>query len=218
MYLGVFGFPGSGEEEVAFLLRSCGLKIGYLTPDENGVVTWRMHHKFLPYERVRQRGQDIRHPKGPPMTGGGDNAEPTLDKVIHLMRYPWHAIATAANFDIESLELVKRAAEIHPRTPATHLTTWESRVKTLVLAYPKLYDKIRELHPDMLLKVEYVEERWSDVKKLLQVNGEPVFPKRDVVKIAPVDFNVATQLAGEHTASQVEVIARNLYKHVPTLL
>lgn len=210
MFLGILGFPCSGQDTLEFLLSLVPLKV---SKDNrlHGFVGWK---EVLPEHRPTEIVS-----RAPSKEGRERRPEAHIIQakpLLHLIRYPWHAIAEAATtLTLEELQLIKAGIGIHPRTPATSLTTWESRVKVLTLAFPVWYDKIREQNPDATIKIEQLEENaWPTINKLAGFDV-PLLNLRATHYagvVAPVDYNVATGLAGLYAASQVEVIAKNLYK------
>ena len=215
-YLGILGFPHSGQDVLEFLLSLVPLKVS-VGDRLHGFIGWKeVLPEFRPTEIVS---------RGPSKEGRNRRPEEHIipaKPLIHLMRYPWHAIAAGAKLlTVEELQFIKEKAGIHPRCPGTHLTTWESKVKVLTLAYPKWYDKIREQNPDAMIKIERLEEEgWPTINKLAGFDV-PLFNFKvthsEESDVAPVDYYVATGLAGSEPAGQVEVIAKNLYKRAPVV-
>ena len=207
MYVGIIGFPCSGEKYVAELLLASGLS------DLHGTVSWKaLLPEHRPYELVSRQpskeGRKHRVSKNPI----------PFNPVVHLMRYPWHAISLAAELPVEDLTLIRDAVGINAKAPACHLNTWESKVKVLTLAYPKWYDMIRELNPDIMLKVEHTD-RELVLQKLLNIvvlySTLPAFEIGSAKKL--VTYETASAIAGGLAAGQVEVIAKNLYKRAPVV-
>lgn len=204
MFVGVFGFPGSGQPFVRSGLGLANLKLGPDVADLHGISTWKVLPEFLPKERVSRAPSK----EGRKRRVGEEFIE--FSNVIHLMRNPWHAIAEAAEtLTAEDFDILKHGANIHSRMPATSCQNWESKVKVLTIAYPVWYDKIREFDPDMMFRIDRPD--WSGLFKTLGIENPfteiPVTPFGEYKK---VDYSVAGGLAGQEWASRVEVIRRNL--------
>jgi len=211
MYAGIIGFPGSGDQYAFELLCAFGFS------SLHGRTSWRA---LLPEHRPQELVSREPSKEGRNRRVSG-NPIP-FNPVVHLMRYPWHAITAATELPLDDLVLIRTAVGINPKAPACHLNTRESVVKVLTLAFPKWYDMIRGLNPDIMLKVES-PDAVTAFKKLLDV--KPFFLKESELPVfklplpeKTVTYEVAVAIAGQLAASQVEVIAKNLYKQVPKLL
>lgn len=205
-FVGMLGFPGSGQSFMANTLKLVGLKIGHDAADLNGIATWRVLPELLPKERISRAPSK----EGRKRRVGEEFIE--FSHVFHLMRNPWNAIAeAAATLNPEDFDILKQGAKIHSRMPATSCQNWESKVKVLTIAFPVWYDKVRELDPDMMFRVDRAD--WGRFFKTLGMDNPFTLEQPPCLfkpEIKPVTYAIAGGLAGHEWASRVEVIARNL--------
>jgi len=206
-YLGIFGFPCSGQDYMVKVLQHYGVKISE-TGDLHGVAGWRaMIPGFQPTEQVS------RAPSKEGRNRRVTNNPMSIYPLVHLIRHPWHAIAAAATLSTVDVELIR---DWTGQDSSKGVDEWHNKVRVLTRAFPVWYDEIRDQAPDMTLKIEELDKKADDFRRLLRLEEFTSHGHDDCFAaiVKHVDYKVAVELAGENAAGQVEVIARNLYKNV----
>lgn len=208
MFAGIFGFPGSGTHYMSAFLRSYGLDIQHEKIGAAGICSW---YHFLPeYQptEVVSRGPSkegrnrrlVQH--GIPFT-----------PVVHLIRHPWQAIASAACLPSDWIAVLRN----NTKQDAIAIDTWESRATVCIRAYTQWYDKIRELNPEFTLRIETLQSRWDEVREVFKIapaaftiwDSEKAGSRQRDPLYRPLSLAVAAEL-DENAALRVDQIRRNL--------
>lgn len=206
--LAMIGFPGSGHKYMQTFLHAYGYDVA---PEVglHGVMGWKVAlPEFRPTEKIaRPPSKEGRNPRV--------TREPMyLDPVIHLMRNPWQAISSAANLSDEDIALLRNNTHQEPLP----IDSWHNKARICIRAFPQWYGMIRDLNPVMTLKIEELESKWNDLRKILRMEelkpytvfGPAARQSRQPYKT--VNYKLAMELVGDTDAARVEVIAKNLYK------
>lgn len=207
-YIGVFGFPGSGHNYVATLLQHYGFDVT-AAGGKRGIVSWKAAlPEFRPHELISRapsaEGRNRRISKRPLQA----------DPLIHLIRYPWHAISSAANLDSESIALIRSAT----KQGGVPLDTWQDKARICIRAFPKWYDLVRDLNPDFTLKIEELDSKWNELRKVLRMESLEAYAtfgpdvKQSRKPYKEINYKLALELVDSTEASSVELMARNLYR------